>query len=69
MIQDIIAYLIISFAFGILLIRILRFFNLAGKKTANNSKCGGCTSGCEMKERHAFNKNKPTNYDQFRLQL
>lgn len=49
MIQDIIAFLIIAFAFGILIWNILRFFNLVGKKTANISHCGGCTSGCEMK--------------------
>jgi len=49
MIQDIIAFLIIAFAFGFLIWNILRFFNLVGKKTANSSNCGGCTSGCEMK--------------------
>ncbi len=69
MIQDAIAYLIIFLAFGTLVLNILRFFNLTGKKTANGSSCAGCSSGCEMKELHELKKKKPTNYNQFRIQL
>jgi hypothetical protein len=69
MIQDIIAYLIISAAFGALTLNILQFFNLTDKKSANSSKCGGCSGGCEMKEIHQFKKDKPTNYNQFKIQL
>jgi hypothetical protein len=69
MIQDIIAYLIISVAFGALTLNILQFFNLIGKKTANSSKCAGCSTGCELKELNQFKKDKPTNYNQFRIQL
>jgi len=67
MIQDLIAYLIISIAFGALILHILRFFNIIGKKSVNTSKCGGCSTGCEMKEIHQFKK--PKNYDQYRIQL
>jgi len=67
MIQDLIAYLIISIAFGALIIHILRFFNIARGKSVNTSKCGGCSTGCEMKELQQFKK--PKNYDQYRIQL
>lgn len=69
MIQDIIAYLIILVAFGVLTLNMLQFFNVIGKKSVKSSKCGGCSTGCEMKELHQFKKNKPTNYDQYRIQL
>ncbi|OFX52366.1 MAG: hypothetical protein A2066_00310 [Bacteroidetes bacterium GWB2_41_8] len=55
MIQDIIAYLIIVSAFGILTYRILQFFNLTRKKA---DKCGGCSTGCSLKELHVVNKAK-----------
>jgi len=67
MVQDLIAYLIISIAFGALILHILRFFNVIGKKSVNTSKCGGCSAGCEMKEIQQFKK--PKNYDQYRIQL
>ena len=67
MTQDLIAYLIISIAFGALILHILRFFNIIEKKSVNTSKCGGCSIGCEMKEIHQFKK--PKNYDQYRIQL
>lgn len=69
MIQEIIAYLIIAIAFGILTLNILRFFNVVGKKHANSSKCGGCSSGCEMKEIHLSGKNKFVKSDQYRFYL
>lgn len=69
MIQEIIAYLIIAFAFGVLILNTLRFFNLIGKKNVNSSKCGGCTSGCEMKELHIMNKNRPVKHDQYKFYL
>lgn len=69
MIQEIIAYLIIAIAFGILVLNILRFFNLVGKKAANASKCGGCSTGCEMKELHQISKSKTIKYDQYRFYL
>lgn len=55
MIQDIITYLIIVSAFGILTYRILQFFNLTRKKA---DKCGGCSTGCSLKELHVVNKAK-----------
>ncbi len=55
MVQDIIAYIIIIIAFGVLVYRILQFFNLTKKKA---SKCGGCTTGCSLKELHIANKAK-----------
>jgi hypothetical protein len=67
MIQDLIAYLIISIAFGALILHILRFFNIISKKPVNTSKCRGCSTGCGMKELHEFKK--PKNYDQYRIQL
>jgi hypothetical protein len=66
---DYIAYLIVSMALGALIINTLRFFNIVGEKHANSSKCGGCTTGCEMEGLHQFRKNKPSNYDQHRIQL
>lgn len=66
MVQDIIAYLIIGSAFGILIYRILQFFNLTKKKPA---KCGGCTSGCSLKELHVVNKVKFDMKDQYRYYL
>ena len=50
MIFDVIAYIIILTALGALIINMLRFFNLFVKKQANVSKCGGCSSGCGIKE-------------------
>lgn len=59
MVQEIIVYLIITFAFGAVTLNVLRFFNLAGTKKAGEAgKCGGCTSGCEVKELHQFAKAK-----------
>jgi hypothetical protein len=55
--------------FGIFIRKILLFFNLAGKKKADSSKCGGCSGGCEMKEIHLMNKGKFTKHDQYRLYL
>jgi len=66
---DFIAYLIISIALGALILNILRFFNIIEKRNTNGSTCVGCETGCEMKELHQFNKDKPTNYDQYRMQL
>jgi len=66
---DFIAYLIVSIALGALILNILRFFNIVGKKHPNSSKCGGCTTGCEMEELHQFRENKPSNYDRYRMQL
>jgi hypothetical protein len=58
MIQDYIAYLIISAAFGTFLYRFLGFFNLVGKKTVKSGNCAGCTTGCEMKHSQHFFANK-----------
>lgn len=69
MTQEVIAYLIIAIAFGILAINILRFFGLVGKKTANPSKCGGCSTGCEMKGLHLVGKKKLLKHDQYKFYL
>ena len=70
MMQNFIAYLIMSVAFGVLILNILRFFNIIGKKSTNSYKCGGClTGGCEISELHQLKKDKSTNYDQYRIQL
>lgn len=66
MVQDIIAYLTIAAAFGVLIYRILQFFNLTGTKQA---KCGGCTTGCSLKELHVASKPKFDRNDQYRLYL
>ena len=62
MVQDIIAYIIIAAAFGVLGFRILQFFNLTKKKA---SKCGGCSTGCSLKELHVANKPKFNKNDQY----
>ena len=67
MIQEIIVYLIITIAFGMLVLSMLRFFNLVGKKEVNSSKCGGCSTSCEMKELHQISKIRK--YDQYKLYL
>jgi len=69
MMLDFIAYLIVSIALGALILNILRFFNIVGKKHASSSKCGGCTTGWGIEELHQFRKNKPTIYDRYRMQL
>jgi hypothetical protein len=69
MLQEIIAYLIIIMAFGFLLFNILKFFNLAGKKIVSSSKCGGCSSGCEMKELHQIVKRNSVKTDQYKYYL
>lgn len=66
MIQEIIAYIVIWTAFGILAYRILQFFNLTKKKPA---KCGGCATGCSLKETHVVNKPKFNKNDQYRFYL
>lgn len=63
MVQDIIAYIIITAAFAILLYRILQFFNLTEKKP---SKCGGCATGCSLHELHIVTKSKYNKADQYR---
>lgn len=65
MIQEIIAYLIITLAFSSLFYHILRFLNLTGKKQVSHSKCAGCTSDCELKEINHPGKS----YDQIKLSL
>ncbi len=62
MFQDIIAYIIVIAAFGVLVYRILQFFNVTKKKA---SKCGGCTTGCSLKELHIANKTKFNKNDQY----
>ena len=69
MIQDIIAYLILFAAFGIFIQKILRFLNLSRKSKSNSSACGGCTTGCEMKEIHLMKKGKFAKRDQYRFYL
>jgi len=69
MIQEIIAYLIIFSAFGLLIFKTLSFFSLVGKKNVSQSKCGGCSSGCEMKELHQFTKKNKVKFDQYKFYL
>ena len=69
MIQDIIAYLIVALAFGYLIMNILRFLNLAGKRSAKKSKCAGCSSDCEINNLNAINKGTSRNYNQIRIKL
>lgn len=69
MVQEIIAYLIISTAFGIFILNTLRFFNVIGKKSSRSSKCGACSSGCEVKELHQFSKPKFAKHDLYKFYL
>ncbi len=70
MIQEIITYLIIASAFGILLYNILQFFNLFGKKKQNLGKCGGCSgAGCEIRELQQLNKSQIGQKNQYRFYL
>lgn len=66
---DTIAYFIIFTAVGALIRNIFRFFNPVVKKQANTLKCGGCTSGCEIKGIHELNRNKLTHRDQYKFYL
>jgi hypothetical protein len=69
MIQNYFAYLIILAAFGIFVNKILRFFNVIGKKSVDKWNCAGCSSGCEMKEIHLINKPKISRKDQYKFYL
>ena len=69
MIQEYIAYLIITIAFGIFIYKILLFFNLVGKKSVKTGNCSGCSTGCEMKEFHLMNKPKFEKHNQYKLYL
>ena len=62
MVQDIIAYIIITAAFAILLYRILQFFNLTKKKS---NKCVGCATGCSLQELHIVSKSKFNKANQY----
>jgi hypothetical protein len=69
MIQDIIAYLIITVAFATCTYRILSFFNLFGKKSVKSGNCAGCTSGCEMKQSPLMSGNKLRKRDKYQFYL
>lgn len=66
MVQDIIAYIIILAAFCLLFYRVLQFFNLTNKKPTT---CGGCVSGCSLKELNVVKKAKFDKDDQYRIYL
>ena len=69
MIQEYIAYMIITIAFGIFIFNILSFFNITGKKSSKKGNCAGCSTGCEMKELHLMNKPKFMKHDQYKYYL
>lgn len=69
MIQNLIAYLIITTAFVALVVNILRFFKIIEKESTNSSKCAGCSTGCEMSELHPLKRNNLINQDLYRLHL
>ncbi len=69
MLQEIITYMILAGTFGILILNILRFFKLAGKKTAISGKCAGCSGGCEIKELNQFRQPKILKPEHYRLKL
>ncbi len=59
MVQEIITYLIIAGAFGVVIYNMLVFFRIIGGKKANASNCGSCSGGgCEIKDLHIMNKPK-----------
>ena len=69
MVQELIAYLIIAIAFFTGILYILRFFKLAGKKTAGSSTCGTCSTGCEMKQLHLHKGNKSVKQELYKYYL
>ncbi len=69
MIFDVIAYIIVLTALGALIRNMLRFFNLLVKKQTNVSKCGGCSSGCDIKEISSLKQHKPAHRDQYKFYL
>lgn len=69
MIQDLIAYIIILGAFGVLIHNVLHFFNVVGKKKKNTGGCGSCSSMCDLKEFHQLSKGKLSQRDQYRFYL
>jgi hypothetical protein len=66
MIQEIITYAIIATASGVLLFRILQFFNLTKTK---RDKCGSCSTGCAAKELHVYKKVRFNKKDPYRIYL
>lgn len=66
MIQEIITYAIITTASGVLLLRILQFFNFTKTKS---DKCGSCSTGCAAKELHVFKKVRFNKKDPYRIYL
>jgi len=68
-ILDYIAYLIIIWSCGILIYKILRFFNLFKNQEVKGKNCSGCNSGCEMKESILLNRNKFSSKDQYKFYL
>jgi len=69
MVQELIAYLIIAIAFGILILKTMRFLNLVGKKAADSSTCGGCATGCAAKELYLVERKKSKKQDQYKFYL
>lgn len=60
MLQEIIVYIILIFAFGITIYKSLGFFNVFGHKKDNASVCGSCSSGacgsCSLKTNITYGK-------------
>ncbi len=68
MIQEIITYIILAGTFGLFVRNILRFFRIAGKKTASG-KCAGCSGTCEIKEFKQFYQPKVLKQEHYKLNL
>jgi hypothetical protein len=67
MAQEVIAYLIIVFAFGLLGLNILRFFNIIKKNDSSSAQCKHCSTRCELKDVQKINKRGK--YNQYRFYL
>ena len=69
MIFDMLTYLIVFFAVGMLLKNVLTFFHLIKTKNNNPAKCAGCSSGCEIKTLHIHAKGVRTKKDPYKVYL
>lgn len=67
MIQEILTYIIVAIAFVVAAYRILQSFNLIGRKKSDAAKCGSCSGGCEIKEMHAMNRQKPVKHNKYQF--
>lgn len=67
MIQEVITYIIVATAFGVAIYRTLQSFNLIGRRKSDAAKCSSCSGGCEIKDLHVMNGQKPVKHNKYQF--